>query len=421
MWRLSGLLVLWALATCAQAISVSGVLENKVQVDNRLTRDPRVLGELWGDVDVLGTQGKWGAHFTWANQISSLEDNSGSRIYQAYWEKNLTDWGSNLRLGRFQRSDLSGFYVLDGGQWNTQWNQWEIQAYGGQAKRFDQLFTANIDATYGINVAYSGAPNYHLGPLTLRNYRAQLGYQQVYHDNTSYRTQAVLSSQGVLDEKRFWEMNLSGTYHIERSRLENVWFHGFADITRKLRLRSNFEHYRPRNPLPSFRERFVYSYATGRQSLWRVEAQHKLQEKLSYFIGWQRATRKDNHEGLGVRGGFEYRTGSGRISTNYDWLKFGQDSAHSGYFHTSHALNSRFEVWINTALRREEKRLSGINWSYGGGSGFRYQISSAWAINSSLTYIANSQRKPDYIGAFRLIYYLDHFQPKENKCLFDLC
>jgi hypothetical protein len=126
MWRLSGFVVLWLLATTyasAQGISLSGVLENKMQVDNRLTRDPRVLWELWGDVDVLAPQGKWGAHFTWANQISSLEDNSGSQLYQAYWEKNLPDWGSNLRLGRFQRTDLSGFYVLDGGQWNTQWNQ----------------------------------------------------------------------------------------------------------------------------------------------------------------------------------------------------------------------------------------------------------------------------------------------------------
>jgi hypothetical protein len=423
MWRLLGL-VLWALATCAcaQDISLSGVLENKVQVDNRLTRDPRVRGELWGDVDLLATQGKWGAHFTWANQISSLEDDSGSRLYQAYWEKNLPGWGSNLRLGRFQRTDLSGFYILDGGQWNTQWNQWELQAYGGQAKRFDQLFTANIDAIYGIDAAYSGAPNYRLGPVTWRNYRAQLGYQQVYYDNTSHRMQAVLSSQGSLDEKRFWEMNLSGHYQINRSRLENVWFHGFADVTRTLRFRSNFEHYRPRNPLPSFRERFVDAYATGRQSLLRMEAQHVLLQKLSYFIGLQRAARKDiDEEGLGARGGFEYRTGSGRISANYDWLKFGQDSAHSGYLHARHALNSRFEVWANAALRHEDKRLSGINWSYGGGSGFLYQISSAWAINSSLNYIANSQRKSDYIGVFRLIYYLDHFRPKESKCLFDLC
>ncbi|MCC7091965.1 MAG: hypothetical protein IT524_08445 [Nitrosomonas sp.] len=426
MWRLLGL-ALWAMATCVQGvniqgISLSGVLENKMQVDNRLTRDPRVRWELWGDVDVLSTRGKWSAHFTWANQVSSLENNSGSRLYQAYWEKNLSDWGSNLRLGRFQRTDLSGFYVLDGGQWNTQWNQWELQAYGGQAKRFDQLFTANIDAIYGVDVAYSGTPNYHLGPVTWRNYRVQVGSQQVHHnDNSSYRMQAVLSSQGSLDETRFWEMNLSGNYNISRSQFENAWFHGFADLTRTVRLRSNFEHYQPRNPLPSFRERFVYAYATGGQSLWRMEAQHALRQNLNYFIGWQRSTREDNHDGLGARSGFEYRTGSGRISATYDWLKFGQDSAHSGYLHASHALNSRLEVWINGALRHEDKRLYGINWSYGGESGFRHHISSAWAINGSFSYIANSERKSDYIGAFRVIYYLDHFRPKENKCLFDWC
>lgn len=424
MWRFSGV-ILWALmVTCAsaQGISLSGVLENKMQVDNRLTRQPRVLWELWGDVDVLAPQGNWGGHFTWVNQISSLDDDSGNRLYQAYLEKNLPDWGSNLRLGRFQRADLSGFYILDGGQWNTQWNQWEIQAYGGQAKRFDQLLTANIDTIYGVDVAHSGTPDFRLGPMTWRNYRAQLGYQQVYHDdNRSHRMQAVLSSQGSLDEQRFWEMSLSGTYHIERSRLENVWFHGFADLTRTVRLRSNFEHYRPRNPLPSFRERFVYAYATGGQSLWRMEAQHVLRQNFSYFVGFQRATREDSFDGLGVRSGFEYLTGNGRISANYDWLKFGQDTAHSGYLHASHALNSRFEVWINGALRHEDKRLYGVNWSYGGESGFRYHINSAWAINSSISYIANSQRKPDYIGALRLIYYLDHFRPKEGKCLFGWC
>lgn len=415
------------MATCAQGISaqgisVSGTLENKMQADNRLTRDPRVLWELWGDVDVKAPQGKWGAHFTWANQISSLENNSGHRLYQAYVEKNLPDWGSNLRLGRFQRTDLSGFYVLDGGQWNTQWKQWELQAYGGRAKRFDQLFTANIDAIYGVDVAYSGTPDYRLGPVTWRSYRAQLGYQQVYHDAiSSQRLQAVLHSQGFLDEKRMWEINLSGNYYLDRSRFENAWFHGFADLTRTVRIRSNFEHYQPRNPLPSFRECFVYSYATGGQSLWRMEVQHTLKESLNYFIGVQRTTRKDSFDGVGVRGGFEYRTESGRISANYDWLKFGEDSAHSGYLHAGHALNSRFEIWMNGALRHEDKRLYGINWSYGGESGFRYHIGSAWVINSSISYIANSQFKPDYIGVFRLIYYMDHFRPKENKCLFDWC
>lgn len=421
MWRLSGLLVLllWALSTCAQDISLSGALENKMQVDNRLTRDPRVLWELWGDVDILATRGKWGAHFSWASQVSSLKNNSGTRLYQAYLEKNLPN--HNLRLGRFQRADLSGFYVLDGGQWHARLDQWELQIYGGQAKRFDHLFTANVDATYGVNVAHSGTPDYRLGPVTWRTYRAQLGFQQVHHKDSSYRMQTALSSRGLLGKKRVWEMNFTGTYDIGNERFENAWFHAYADLSRTVRLRSHFEHYRPRNPLPSFRERFVYAYATGGQSLWRVEAQHKLQQKFNYFVGFQRATRKDNFEGLGVRGGFKYRTGNGSISANYDWLKLGQDAAHSGYFHAGHALNSRLEFWINAALRHEHKRLYGVNWSYGGGGGFRYKINSAWAIKSSFSYIANSQRKPDYIGVFRLVYYFDHFRPKENKCLFDWC
>ncbi len=420
MWRLLGL-ALWVLATSAQGVSLSAVLENKMQIDNRLTRNPRVLWELWGDVDLTSTKGGWGAHLSWVNQVSSLSDNSGSRLYQAYWEKKLPNWGSNLRLGRFQRTDLSGFYILDGGQWDTQWNQWQLQAYGGQAKRFDQIFTADIDAIYGFSAAYSGTPDYRWGSMVWSGYHAQLGYQQVYHHDTSRRIQASFSNQGLLGEKRFWEMNLSGTYHFDRTRLENVWFHGFADLTRTLRLRSNFEHYRPLNPLPSFRERFVYAYASGGQSLLRIDLQHSLLPKFSYFVGGQRSTREDSFEGLGIRGGFDYRLRSGRLSASYDWLKFGQDSAHSSYLHADHALNSRLEIWANTALRHEDKRLYGINWSYGGEGGFRYQINSAWAIITSLSYIANSQRKSDYIGAFRLIYYLDHFQPKGNTCLFDWC
>lgn len=398
------------------AASLSAMLETKLQVDNRFNITPRVLGEVWGDAELLES-GRWRAHASWAGRLSSLSDDSGGRLYQAFWEGLLPRFQGTLRLGRFQRADLAGFYLLDGGQLDYRLKDWRVQWYGGRPLRLDHVRGIEGDSVFGVTLERDKAENRCWHGFCWQGYRTVFSYQEFRNHRLSRRLQGNASVRGMWGDRRAWEMALSATYRFDRRHFEDVWFNGFIDLTPVLRFRANYEYYRPRSPFPTFRERFVSAYALGEQSLFRAELHHRPRPSLHYYLGGQRATKADGFDGYGLIGGGDYRWRDTVFALRYDFLEIGYDRAHSGYGQIRHALNSRLEAWINGAVRREEKLLYGVNWVRGGEAGFRYHIGSGWTVQTSLSYIANSRRRDDYVGTVRVIYYLDRFQPKGKTCV----
>ncbi len=407
----------WMLMTGgAWGANISASLETKFQVDNRFNASPRFLGELWGDAEILSTQSDWRAHFSWAGRLSSLSDDSGGKLYQAFVEKHWKFLQSAVRLGRFQRADLSGLYFLDGGQLDYRIGDWRMQWYGGRPMRADNVRSLEGDSVHGVRLGYDRTVHRRWGALTWERYRFNAEYQAFRNNGLSRRLQGAASLQGRIGDRRSWESTLTATYRFDRARFEDVWFSGFVDLTATLRFRTHYEYYRPRSPFPSFRERFTSAYALEEQSLFRAELHHRPTARLHYFIGGQRATKADGFDGFGIRGGGDYRWRDSTFALTWDYLEIGADRAHSGYARIVQAIDSRLEIWANAAVRREEKLLYGVNWARGGETGFRFLLDGNWVILTSLSYIANSRRKDDYVGAVRVIYYLDRFQPKGKTC-----
>ena len=398
-----------------RAVDVSGTLEAKFQVDNRFNQSPAVVGELWGDGEILSAARGWRAHFSWSGRLSSRGGDDGGKLYQAFVEKRWPFLGSALRLGRFQRTDVAGFYVLDGGQMDYRLKGWQVQWYGGRPVRMDHVRSIDGDVVYGVRVARRQLLNRKIGSLTLQDYEIGVGFQSFHAQGVSRRLHGNAAIQGIWAD-RPWRGTLAATYRFDRQRFENVWFDGFVDLPWHLRFRTNYEYYHPRSPFPTFRERFVSAYALGEQSLFRAELHQRPTANWHYFIGGQRATKADGFDGYGLRAGGDYRIGDTTVAATYDYLRIGYDQAHSAYGQVRHAFNSRLEGWVNAALRREEKRLYGINWSRGGEGGVRYLLDSNLVLRLSLSYIANSRRRDDYVGAVRLIYYFDRFRPKADVC-----
>ncbi len=411
-----GLAVLgfFLVAAGVRAVDVSAILETRLQVDNRFNRSARVLGEVWGDADLAGRD--WQLHASWVGRMSSLPDDSGGRLYQGFLAKRWPWLNSVVRLGRFQRADVAGLYLLDGAQWDYQVGGWQVQWYGGRPVRLDHVRSVQADFAYGVNLSRRETVDWSLGGWRWSGYRLGVGFQGFRRNgDPSRRLQARGGVYGTWGSGRVWEVNLAAVYRFDRRRFEDVWFQGFVDLPQRFRFRGYYEYYRPRAPFPTFRERFVSAYALGEQSLLRLGLERRPKPSLRYFVVGQRATRADGFDGYGIRAGGDVGWRDHRWSVVYDYLEIGYDDAHSAYGQWRYVWNSRLESRLNVALRRERKLLYGDNWARGGEVGLRYLFSTATVVDLSVSYVANSRRRDDYVGAVRLVYYFDRFRPKQER------
>ncbi len=395
------------------AFNISATMEAKFQVDNRFTVNPRILGELWGDARLISLKQDWQMKVSAAQRISSLANDSQGKLYQAFVEKHLRFLDSHLRLGRFQRTDVSGLYTLDGAQLDYRLAGWYWQFYGGSPHRIDHVQSADGDYVFGLAGEYRQDLHWQWGWLAFSGFTFRTGFQQFKNSRLSRRLRGGANYTGKLAGRPF-ETGLNAVYRFDRRNFEDVFFNFRLDVTDSLRFRSNYEYYRPKPPFPSFRERFVSAYALGEQSLFRAELHHRPARTWHYFIGGQRATKADGKDGHGIRAGGDLALpGDIRVNILYDFLQLEKERAHSAYGGIAQTLNSRLEWHLNAALRREEKLLYGINWARGAEIGGRYMLDYSKVIILSFSYIANSRRRDDYVGALRFIYYFDRFVPKQ--------
>ena len=409
----AALFALLMASSSAMALNVSATLETKFQVDNRFTENPRVLGEFWGDARLFSHAQDWQMQVSATQRISSLANDSQGKLYQAFLDKHFQLLDSHLRLGRFQRTDVSGFYTLDGAQFDYRLSGWHWQLYGGSPHRMDHMQSVDGDYVFGVAGEYQQKLDWRWGWLTLSSFSFRSGFQQFKNGRISRRLRGGVNYTGTLAGRAF-ETGVNTLYRFDRHAFEDVFFNLRLDLTDNLRFRGNYEYYRPRNPFPTFRERFVSAYALGEQSLFRAELHHRPTGKLHYFIGGQRATKADGRDGHGIRAGSDLvLPWEIRVNLLYGYLQLGEEQAHNVYGGITQPVTSRLEWHLNAALRREDKLFYGINWARGAEIGGRYMIDFSKVVILSFSYIANSKRRDDYVGALRFIYYFDRFTPKQ--------
>lgn len=408
--------VLASLALCpglATALNVSASLETKFQVDNRFTETPTFLGELWGDARLISIQQDWQLKVSAAHRFSSLSHDTRGKLFQGFIEKHFDRLDSHLRLGRFQRADVAGFYLVDGVQFDYRLNGWFWQFYGGSPHRIDHVQSIDGDSIFGVDGLYQRTLDWRWQGLKLTSLTFRTAFQQFRDSRTSRRLNGGIDVTGEL-AGRAYQTGLNATYRFDRERFEDVYFNFRVDLTETLRFRSNYEYYRPRSPFPTFRERFVSAFTLGEQSLFRAELHRRPGTGIHYYLGGQRATKADGEDGFGLRIGADAAL-PWELTFNalYDFLELGRERAHSLYGGFAQLVNSRLEWHLNGALRKEDKLLYGVNWARGAEVGGRYLIDYSKVLILSLSYIANSRRRDDYVGTVRFVYYFDRFEPKK--------
>ena len=393
-----------------------------MQFDNRYApKEGDVFGESWGQFFYDDADQDLHAGVDFALRGSSRPHDNRQALYQAYLEKGWAGIDSRLKLGRFQRTDNLGFYLLDGATYLYQPKQtpYAVEVYAGRPSRIDHVRTIEGDYLAGFEARAGWRPEWRWEnvPVTLDKVDVRGGYQHFEKkDDASERLNFAVNAEGqfYLGAARNYQAALSGTYRLEKSALENIWFWGQADLTDRLRFRTSYEEYRPRDPFPTFRERFYTAYALGEQTLWRGSFHYTPVSRFTYFLGGQQATRGRGDTGYGGQGGAswnDYDNGL-QLSGEYDYITLGADRAHSFYLSAGKTLNSRTRIKLNTAIRFEDKQLYGENRALGAEAEFHYMIKNNILMFVTGSYIDNTRIPDEYLGAVQVIYYFDNFKPK---------
>jgi hypothetical protein len=450
-------------ATAVQAWTWHGQVRTKLQTDNRYTGQSDVFGEVWGQmgfenpardlkgaVDVMGHAG----HFAFE---------SGSRVYQAFVDQGYARLDSRIKLGRFERTDNLGFYLLDGAALRHApgGQAWQLELYAGRPRRIDHVRSVAGDFTGGLELQGHWNPAWGSSsawPL-LQSLALRGGYQRFQYAepktlaesgsaalatvdgvdaalllndaDIGFATPASMppppppaagvdrwhlaaTAQGHWRAERYsqYEWSMLGTYRSDQARLENALTSAWVDLGQRVRWRGSYEYYRPREPFLTFRERFYSAYVLGEQTLFKSRLHYSPTDRWSGYVGGMRATRQGD-DGYGSDLGLTWRmTPNLLLSGEFDYLKLGADQASSLYTALSHTVNARLQFRLNTALRFEEKQFYRDNRAIGAEAEARYMVRNDWILQFAASQIWNTRLPDEYLAAVQVIYYFDPFKPK---------
>ena len=448
------------LLPAAHADGWHGSVRSKVQVDNRYTWPAYAFGELWAQAYYDAADSDLHGVVDAVARTTQIDGGNYAKLYQGFVEKGFAAIDGRVRLGRFQRTDNLGFYLVDGGNFTYQAKAapWAVETYAGRPSRIDHLRSVDGDFVGGFEARGHWQPG--LGDAgawpTLDSLDLRGGYQ--YFRNSTDPDAApyygfVPGNSGVLDPETFlaaagyasptaaqvppktagenrlgfagtvhgmirkdskhaYELGLLGTYRTEVNHFENVLAEGRVDVADWLRFRSSWEYYRPREPYLSFREKFYSAWAVGQQTLYQGRFDLMPAAGTTIYAGGLYATRQGD-AGSGATFGGSYQVAPPlTVLAEFDYLGLGGENAKSGYGSLIYTANSRLQLRWNGALRYDQRFLYGDNRALGAEAQINYMLRSDILLEFAGSYIWNTRLKDEYLGAVQVVYYFEPFKPK---------
>ncbi len=397
----------------------SGALKTKIQTDNRYTRyvdNAQVFGEVWGSFEAFNNEG-WRASIDFVAREGSEYGFEGG-LYQLYAEKQIKEWDSTIKAGRFQRSDSLGFYSLDGASWSYELSEYGLSfnVYGGRPTRQEDVRSVSGDWLYGAEVMSNQQINWHNNILPIDTWMLRFGFQQFHDEHTSTRLTLANTIAGEFRHKflHAYELSFMSTLETETGVFEEVFTSLMLDITEDSRVQFNYSLYEPKSFYPTFKEKFYSEYYQGRQDLLSLSFDQQVTDTLSYHIGGKRATRKSEHDsGYGFDVGVKSSYFRDLVVTaDFDMLEFGKSSSYNIYFSSQYSISANSLLNLNLAYSWDTSPLYGENRGAGTELKYRYKLYSDVFLDLAGSYIVNSRLNNEYLVGLQATWYFDNFQAK---------
>ena len=352
---------------------VSGNLEMLTERDDRLfqnkSRNEQHLNLAYQDPE-LELRGALSL------SLSQREDQNENSLSQLYLEKHLNKRRSLLKLGRMQRSDASGFYILDGLMLKQSNNTTGLTLYAGKPSRIDYFRSIEGKAIYGVDLRAT------LSRFDHYKVDSNIGWQRLEPSNSLGRIN--IHSRGVYSQSANSVTSrhetpplfspsafaFSGSYLLEENHWESIQLSAYRDIALQeetsMRFRAHYEIFTPNEEVITFKDRFYSLYARGYQSQFKAGFQVHSQHTPTYAISGYKVVNKWGDNGYGMSANFEYRGTKGwQCKTQVDRLMLPSEYMNSLYLETRKTLTSMLRGNLSVVLQQQHKRLTGDNQSKG--------------------------------------------------------
>ena len=290
-----------------------------------------------------------------------IDNRSDQQINQLFITDRMDD--VNYTLGRFNRSDLLGFYTLDGAVVGYDEENWGASFHAGKPLQLEDYNVIDAGRIYGVDLNRQFNPAadsiwqkagtsigwQKLDKETEQNY-LHWGFSADAKVDTDYTIKGVSEKQA--------NIFFNGNYLLENKSAEsiNAGVQLFSEATGLARL--SYTRWNPERAQLSFKEQFYSVYARGRQTVLQAELFHDIRRGQQAFVRGRKVWREYGNDGYGASAGFEKQSGFDRKlnwQAQWDSLVLKQDVIHSLYLGFDKSINATLRAYFSTALQYRKK------------------------------------------------------------------
>ncbi len=336
------------------------------------------------------------------------ENKNHSDIRQLFFTHKIA--AIDYTLGRFNRSDKLGYYMLDGAVVNYQQKEWRAGFYSGKPLQIENYNTIDAHRIYGADI------NHHVSykkTSLINKLDSYIGWQQIKSDEEQNYIHWGVSSEGQLDNNKFnqLEMIFSGSYITDNKYTESINAVVQAHSEDYGLARVSFITWQPKQSYLSFKEQFYSVYANGSQSVLQADFFRNYKWNKQYYIRGRKVWREYGNDGYGLSLGFDKKKNNNK---NLDWkaqwdsLILQDDYIHSLYLGINKNISATLRGYFNAAVQYQHKQQSAENnTTLALEARAEHMLSSSLFVDFNARYIYNNNKKNEYQLGFNLSYRFD--------------
>lgn len=410
-------------------------INSSIQMDNRFSPDSTMSADTAVSYAYDDAGNDVHSRLNFLIRESEYSFQRGKIFYELSVEKGLSEYNTRIKAGRFERSDNLGFYFLDGlslNYLNTK-NDFGLELYVGRPGRIDDVYSIEGDYLLGAEVFSHQQHNWKnkLLPFLLDTTDVRLGVQKIKNISIANRVNLAVNTEGkswLAGEDSYcgsgckhFKSQFLLTYHTEQHKVEDLFVDVRVPVNKDLRLRIDYEYYRPEEILnPGFREQFYNYYAFGEQKIFRANVDYFFNNRISGFFEGLHSNREIGDAGLGYSAGIKLSKPFSNdidmdISLSVDSVEYGDNKLDSIYIMLEHHINSRLNLQLDSIYRHEDKYRLGKNRVLGINGYVNYMARNNLLFTFEAREINNTRLRNEHLVRMSMTYYFDNFQAKHKE------
>lgn len=359
----------------------TGSLETLGQSSSSIRGEEENEFLMWGDAHYINASRDTEFNLLFTQQI---KDRQETEIYQLFVSREFSST-DKINIGRFQKSDMSGFYIIDGILFNSRADKLNFNLYAGKPKRLEGFSITEGTGIAGADlfippheIKVSGRQSFtatHQHKLSVQHQQdeisvSQTNLQNKHLDRIGLTSQIIFQPQHIAPSNsafynRDVEVNGALSFHLQTAAIENLYFKTALPLSEKLLLDLSVKHNSYPNPAIDFKSQFYKLFNRGEQSEVQSSLYFSPRAHEQHAIEIRYIQREVGDEGEGLAFNSEFSWSQLRLKSRLEFFDF-MDQDHAGiYLNIEHALGSFSKIALGSVFRVQQSQLRHTTQVYG--------------------------------------------------------